>query len=148
LTLIERAFRERIVLVGVTIPPATTGQTEALLDELSLLVDTAGADEAERRTVGARARAHQPSDLHLVERRGDARERLDAQPLRDLVEEILDAGDADRVDHRRDIGLRVGNEGHQPPSASSTRWYSAAVRSAAPESAPATGFSRISHPSP
>jgi GTP-binding protein HflX len=48
LTLIERAFRERIVLVGVTIPPKTVDETEAHLDELALLVDTAGADVVER----------------------------------------------------------------------------------------------------
>jgi GTP-binding protein HflX len=48
LSLIERAFRERIVLVGVTIPPETLDETEAHLDELALLVDTAGADVAER----------------------------------------------------------------------------------------------------
>ncbi|MCU1463059.1 MAG: GTP-binding protein HflX [Acidimicrobiales bacterium] len=48
MSLIERAFREKIVLVGVAIPPATVGQEEAHLDELALLVDTAGADEAAR----------------------------------------------------------------------------------------------------
>jgi GTP-binding protein HflX len=42
--LIERTFRERIVLVGVTQPPATDDDTERHLDELALLVDTAGAD--------------------------------------------------------------------------------------------------------
>jgi GTPase len=46
--LIERSFRERIVAVGVTIPPQTTEETEAHLDELELLVDTAGADVAAR----------------------------------------------------------------------------------------------------
>lgn len=43
-TLIERTFRERIVLVGVTLPPLTDEDTDAGLDELALLVDTAGAD--------------------------------------------------------------------------------------------------------
>ena len=43
-TLIERSKRERIVLVGVTLPGHTDDDTEAGLDELSLLVDTAGAD--------------------------------------------------------------------------------------------------------
>jgi GTP-binding protein HflX len=46
--LIERSFRERIVLVGVTRPPDTDEDTEAGLDELALLVDTAGADEVAR----------------------------------------------------------------------------------------------------
>jgi GTP-binding protein HflX len=48
LSLIERSFREKIVLVGVTLPPETTEETEESLDELSLLVDTAGADEVAR----------------------------------------------------------------------------------------------------
>ncbi|MBI4882819.1 MAG: GTPase HflX [Actinobacteria bacterium] len=47
-TLIERAKRERIVLVGVTLPGHTDDDTEAGLDELALLIDTAGADEAGR----------------------------------------------------------------------------------------------------
>jgi GTPase len=46
--LIERAFREKIVLVGVTIPPETVEDTEQSVDELALLVDTAGADEVGR----------------------------------------------------------------------------------------------------
>lgn len=46
--LIERTFRERIVLVGVTMPPALADETDASLDELALLVDTAGADEVGR----------------------------------------------------------------------------------------------------
>lgn len=49
-TLIERTFRERIVLVGVTLAGHTDDETEEGLDELSLLIDTAGADEAARVT--------------------------------------------------------------------------------------------------
>jgi GTP-binding protein HflX len=49
-SLIERSFREKIVLVGVTVPPATDEETERHLDELALLVDTAGADVAARVT--------------------------------------------------------------------------------------------------
>ncbi|MFN0089897.1 MAG: GTPase HflX [Acidimicrobiales bacterium] len=45
---IERTFREKIVLVGVTQPPRTAEETEASLDELALLVDTAGADAVAR----------------------------------------------------------------------------------------------------
>ena len=47
-TLIERAKRERIVLVGVTLPGRRDDETEAGLDELALLIDTAGADEVGR----------------------------------------------------------------------------------------------------
>ena len=46
--LIERAFRERIVLVGVTRDGGSVEETEASLDELALLVDTAGADAVAR----------------------------------------------------------------------------------------------------
>jgi len=47
-TLIERSFREKIVLVGVTLPPDDAEETERGLDELSALIDTAGADEVAR----------------------------------------------------------------------------------------------------
>ncbi len=47
-TLIERTKREQIVLVGVTLAGRTDAETEASLDELALLIDTAGADEAGR----------------------------------------------------------------------------------------------------
>src|SRR5206468_1880302 len=47
-SLIERSIREQIVLVGVTVPPRGEDDTEASLDELALLVDTAGANEAAR----------------------------------------------------------------------------------------------------
>ena len=49
-TLIDRTFREKIVLVGVTLPGSTEDDTEAGLDELELLVDTAGADVVGRMT--------------------------------------------------------------------------------------------------
>jgi GTPase len=49
-TLISRTIRERIVLVGVTFPHSTLAVTEAGLDELELLVGTAGADVMERIT--------------------------------------------------------------------------------------------------
>ena len=49
-TLIDRSFRERIVLVGVTLPLHTEEETDESLDELALLVDTAGADEVWRLT--------------------------------------------------------------------------------------------------
>jgi GTP-binding protein HflX len=42
--LIERAFRERIVIVGVTLGGGDPDETDADLDELAQLVDTAGAD--------------------------------------------------------------------------------------------------------
>lgn len=45
---IDQSFRERIVLVGVTIAGQSVEDTAASLDELELLVDTAGADAMDR----------------------------------------------------------------------------------------------------
>lgn len=45
---IDRSFRERIVLVGLDLGRTQTGGTEAALDELAALVDTAGADTVAR----------------------------------------------------------------------------------------------------
>lgn len=47
-TLIDRTVRERIVLVAVALPGQTDDQVDASLDELELLVDTAGADVVAR----------------------------------------------------------------------------------------------------
>ncbi len=47
-TLISRRFRERIVLVGVALGGARASDADANLDELALLVDSAGADVVER----------------------------------------------------------------------------------------------------
>lgn len=44
MTLIERSFREKIVLVGMVTSETTQTEVEQSLDELALLVDTAGAD--------------------------------------------------------------------------------------------------------
>lgn len=44
LTLIDRSVREKIVLVGVALPGVDEEMADASLDELELLVDTAGAD--------------------------------------------------------------------------------------------------------
>ncbi len=46
--LIDRSFRERIVLVALVAGAASLTNAEASLDELGRLVDTAGADEAGR----------------------------------------------------------------------------------------------------
>lgn len=47
-TLIDRTIRERIVLVAVALPGDDDDAVDASLDELALLVDTAGADEIAR----------------------------------------------------------------------------------------------------
>jgi GTP-binding protein HflX len=48
MALIERSFRERIVMVGVVLPGTTDEIVDEHLDELALLIDTAGADVVER----------------------------------------------------------------------------------------------------
>ena len=50
MTLIERSFRERIVIVGVTLSGHDPEETDESLVELALLVDTAGADVVGRLT--------------------------------------------------------------------------------------------------
>lgn len=45
---IDRSFREKIVLVGVSLSSGSPEATEAALDELTALVDTAGADAVAR----------------------------------------------------------------------------------------------------
>jgi GTP-binding protein HflX len=47
---LDRAFREKIVIVGLAQKGETMQDTEASLDELELLVDTAGADVEDRIT--------------------------------------------------------------------------------------------------
>lgn len=47
-TLIDRTFREKIVLVGVLFPGTSIEELDHQLDELALLVDTAGADVVAR----------------------------------------------------------------------------------------------------
>jgi GTP-binding protein HflX len=47
-TLIDRTFREKIVLVGVQFPGVSEDELDYQLDELALLVDTAGADVVAR----------------------------------------------------------------------------------------------------
>ena len=49
-TLIDRTFREKIVLVGVLFPGVSPEELDRQLDELALLVDTAGADVVARIT--------------------------------------------------------------------------------------------------
>lgn len=75
--LIDRTFRERIILVGLTRAGDDPAATEASLDELALLVDTAGADTV--------ARVHQkraaPDPATFV---GAGK----AAEIRDLAEEV------------------------------------------------------------
>ena len=55
MTLIDRSFREKIVLVGMVTPDTNYEEVEASLDELALLVDTAGAAVVSRGLLRVRA---------------------------------------------------------------------------------------------
>ena len=84
-----------------------------------MLVST-GPDEAERPAIEARPLGHEPADLHFTQALRHAHERAEAQIGRDLIEELLDAADADGSEHRLYILAGVGNEGHQPPSSATS----------------------------
>ena len=81
-TLIERSFRERIILVGVVFPGLTNETVEENLDELAQLVDSAGAD-----VVGRVVQRRDAADPATFVGRGKAEEiaelsrRLDADTI-------------------------------------------------------------------
>ena len=115
MSLIERSFREKIVLVGVTLPPQDHGWgggpgevvTERHLDELALLVATAGADVVAR----VLQRRERPDPATYIG-------RGKALGLRDLSEET----DADTVvfddelspAQSRNLEKILGEDGHRP----------------------------------
>lgn len=78
---IERTFREKIVIVGVALNGAP-GDAEASLDELSLLIDSAGADE-----VGRVVQRRDAPDPAFYVGRGKARE----------IKELAEQTDCDTV---------------------------------------------------
>src|SRR3984885_208299 len=90
MSLIERSIREKIILVGVTLPADGHGwdggrpevETERHLDELALLVGTAGADVVAR----VHQRRDQPDPATYVGK-GKARE----------LREVSESADADTV---------------------------------------------------
>ena len=79
MTLIERTFRERIILVGVVHPGSSEDEVSASLDELAQLIDTAGAD-VQARVVQRRDRpdpatyigSGKAEELHLLSLEVDA----------------------------------------------------------------------------
>ncbi len=80
--LIDRSIREKIILVGVALGVQTTDDAEIGLDELALLVDTAGAEERGR----VMQKRDVPDPTWFI---GKGK----AEELRDLSEEV----DADTV---------------------------------------------------
>ncbi len=84
-TLIDRSIREKIVLVGVTLPPDDAEETERGLDELSALVDTAGADE-----VGRLVQRRNAPDPPTYIGKGKAEELLEIALLTDCDTVVFD----------------------------------------------------------
>jgi len=85
-SLISREMRERIVLVGVTLDGHDDSETEESLDELSLLIDTAGADEAGRLT----QRRDRPDSAYFIGK-GKAEELRDMCLAVDADTVVFDA---------------------------------------------------------
>ena len=83
--LIDRAFREQIVLVGVQLAERTADEVDANLDELERLVDTAGADPVDRIV----QRRDAPDPATFVGR-GKADEILDASLEHDADTVVFD----------------------------------------------------------
>ena len=83
--LIDRAFREQIVLVGVQLAERTADEVDANLDELERLVDTAGADPVDRIV----QRRDAPDPATFVGR-GKADEILDASVEHDADTVVFD----------------------------------------------------------
>ena len=83
--LIDRAFREQIVLVGVQLAARTADEVDANLDELERLVDTAGADAVDRIV----QRRDSPDPATFVGR-GKADEILDASLEHDADTVVFD----------------------------------------------------------
>ena len=55
--LIDRTFRERIVLAGLTLGRSDPEATDASMDELARLVETAGADPVAFKAIADKVRA-------------------------------------------------------------------------------------------
>jgi GTP-binding protein HflX len=84
-TLIERAFRERILLVGVVFPGLTNEMIDDELDELALLVDSAGAD-----VVGRVAQRRDAPDPATFVGRGKAEEIAELSRSLDVDTVVFD----------------------------------------------------------
>jgi GTP-binding protein HflX len=84
-TLIERTFRERIVLVGVVFPWVTSETVDADLDELALLVGTAGAD-----VVGRVVQRRDHPDPATYVGRGKAQELRELSETADVDTVVFD----------------------------------------------------------
>ena len=115
--LIDRAFREQIVLVGVQLAQRTADEVDANLDELERLVDTAGADAVDR--VVQRRDAPDPATFVG---RGKADEILDASLEHDADTVVFDDElspaqqfNLERILKRTALGPHGGHSRHLRP---------------------------------
>ena len=77
-----------------------------------VVVVGAGAEEADRLAILPGPFRHQRGQFHLGQRVGHAAQFAAAERGGNLVEDLVHAGDAYRLQHRLDLGFGVGNEGH------------------------------------
>ena len=108
----------------------------------------AGADEVQRHARRRRARSlmSRPTCISFSRLRDAARATWMRSSCGISSNSSLDAARADGREHRRRRLRRVGNEGHQPPSASSDLLILGRRQQRGRGAAPAAGFRRISHP--
>jgi len=75
----------------------------------------ARTDEVERLVVQRGTLVHQTRDLHLVQSVADGAQLAAFQRGGDFVEQRVDVLSADAGEHRGDVLLGVGDEGHVDP---------------------------------
>ncbi|HEX2850567.1 MAG TPA: GTPase HflX [Acidimicrobiales bacterium] len=85
MSLIERSFREKIIVVGVVFPRSSEDEVEEHLDELALLIDTAGADVVDR----VLQRRHDPDPATYIGK-GKAEELHELSEIHDADTVVFD----------------------------------------------------------
>ena len=124
----------------------------------------AGPEEAQRLAIARREGLHDARYFHLVDGRRHALQAARLELGRDFIEEIVDAANADRIEHRANVSFGVGNERHvgrllagivgrdlrpEDQLASLSRCFAYASASmSAPMSEARFGRSRINQPAP
>ena len=134
MTLIERTIRERIVLVGVVFSWSSLAQVEEDLDELELLVATAGADvvarviqrraEPDPATLlgkGKAAELHEvalsyDADTVVFDDGADARPAAESRARARKDGDRPDRGDPRHIRPERELPGGQGAGGARPPS--------------------------------
>ena len=124
--LIERTFRERIVLVGVTLAGDDPEETDASLDELALLVDTAGADAFDRAVQPVHHPMRPPTSVPVRPRRSRR------QPTRSMPTRSSSTTNSPRPSNTTSRRFSAGRRSIAPPSFSTFSPRTPAARRARP----------------